>query len=50
LLPSYSHNNEDVAHVVEAFGEALADLTQLLRTGSLADRVDDSPEPSFRRL
>jgi glutamate-1-semialdehyde aminotransferase len=50
LLPSYSHTEEDIAYVVGAFGEALADLAHLLKTGSLSDRVDDSPEPIFRRL
>jgi glutamate-1-semialdehyde aminotransferase len=50
LLPSYSHTDEDIAHVVEAFGEALQGLAQLLRTGSLSEQVDDTPAPSFRRL
>jgi glutamate-1-semialdehyde aminotransferase len=50
LLPSYSHTDEDVSHVVEAFGEALAHLTHLLETGTLSDRVGDGPKPSFRRL
>jgi len=50
LLPSYSHTDEDVDHVVKAFGEAFEGLARLLRIGSLAEQVDDSPEPSFRRL
>jgi glutamate-1-semialdehyde aminotransferase len=50
LLPSYSHTDEDVDHVVRAFGEALEGLARLLRTETLAAQVGDSPEPSFRRL
>jgi glutamate-1-semialdehyde aminotransferase len=50
ILLSYSHTDEDVTHVVDAFGEAFADLAQLLRTGALTDQVSDGPAPSFRRL
>jgi glutamate-1-semialdehyde aminotransferase len=50
FLLSYSHSKEDVAHVVNAFGEALADLSGLLESGRLEAEVDDAPEPIFRRL
>lgn len=50
FLLSYSHSDEDVAYVVNAFGEALADLASLLESGQLEARIDDAPEPSFRRL
>jgi glutamate-1-semialdehyde aminotransferase len=50
FLLSYSHSDEDVAHVVNAFGEALADLSSLLESGRLEAEVDDAPEPIFRRL
>jgi glutamate-1-semialdehyde 2,1-aminomutase/spore coat polysaccharide biosynthesis protein SpsF len=50
FLLSYSHSEKDVAHVVNAFGETLADLSGLLESGHLETEVDDAPEPIFRRL
>ena len=50
FLLSYSHSDEDVAHVVSAFGEVFAGLAVLLETGMLEARVGDAWAPAFRRL
>ena len=50
FLLSYSHTEEDIAHVVTAFRETFTDLAELLQAGSLAGKVSLTGAPSFRRL
>ena len=47
---SYSHNNADVARVLEAYRDALIALKQAVDAGSVLDALLGSPvEPVFRR-
>ena len=50
FLLSYAHTDEDIAHVVGAFGNAFAGLAERLQDGSLAEQVACSKPPSFRRM
>jgi glutamate-1-semialdehyde aminotransferase len=50
FLLSYSHSTADIEHLVSAFGEMFVDLSERLRDGTLADWVDATPAPIFRRL
>jgi glutamate-1-semialdehyde aminotransferase len=50
FLLSYSHTAEDIDHLVTAFGEVFVELAEHLKADTLADLIDDSPVPIFRRL
>jgi len=50
FLLSYSHTDEDVAHVAGAFADVFADLAERLADGSLAEQEALTEVPSFKRL
>ncbi len=50
LVLSYSHSDEDIAHVVAACGEVLAGLSDRLAAGRLDESIDFTPPPGFNRL
>jgi glutamate-1-semialdehyde 2,1-aminomutase len=51
ILPSYSHSEEDIDRTLDAMGQVMSDLGNLLATGKLRKQVIPNDLPvSFKRL